>query len=317
MRSIILILLGAFILISSFAVAEVPHQITYQGVLKDSTGAPVDDAIYAIKFRIYDDSTAGNILWETAGFVPVQTKDGLFQQAMGSTNSIPDSIAKFNNLWVGISVNLEPEMMPRTRLTSVPFSFSANHSDSSNFAQYSLESDSAQCAHNSLTLGGIERAGFIEKNEPNTIDSSMIKDGSISREDIGFSGFHKIAHVYANNTWSQYATLNWQDINALTLELDVEGDSAMAYLSLSIQSVWNFARNCDIRIAVDEEEVIAGHYGVYGQVQQNDIITSINMNQIVSLGAGHHVIKGQFMSPDGTSWLLQYQQRNLIAIILK
>jgi hypothetical protein len=297
--------------------AGVPHQISYQGILNDTSGRPVDDDVYAIKFTIYDDSVFGSALWETAGFVPIQTNKGLFQHVLGSTNPIPDSLAKYNNLWVGIKVNLEPELIPRTRLTSVPFSLKAQYADTATYSYNSNRSDTANMAMNSMSLSGLNRAGFVEEGELNTIDSTMIKNGSISREDIGFSGFHQVAHIYANNTWSQYATINWQDIDALILELDVVGDSAMAYLSLSMQSVWNFARNCDIRIAVDDEEVIAGHYGIYGQVQQNDIISSINMNQVVSLGSGHHVIKGQFRSPDGASWLLNYQQRNLIAIILK
>ena len=109
--------------------AEVPPAFSYQCILKDSTGAPVEDDVYAIKFAIYDDSVAGSALWETAGFVPIQTRDGLFTHVLGSTNPIPDSIARYDALWAGLRVNLEPEMTPRTRLTSVPFALTAEYAD--------------------------------------------------------------------------------------------------------------------------------------------------------------------------------------------
>jgi len=124
------ILLGSCLLCVPPAInAGVPQQISFQGILNDTSGTAVDDDVYAIKFAICDDSTAGSILWETAGFVPIQTHEGLFQHVLGSTNPIPDSIAKCDGLWVGITVNLEPEMIPRTRLTSVPFAFMAHYAD--------------------------------------------------------------------------------------------------------------------------------------------------------------------------------------------
>jgi hypothetical protein len=109
--------------------AEVPPTITYQGILTDTTGAPVEDDVYAVRFALYGDSAAGVALWETAGFVPIQTRDGLFEHVLGSTNPIPDTLARAGALWLGITVNLESEMAPRTRLASVPFAFSAQYAD--------------------------------------------------------------------------------------------------------------------------------------------------------------------------------------------
>jgi hypothetical protein len=119
----------AFLFLPSISLAEIPHTISYQGILKDSTGAPVEDGIYAIKFAIYNDSSSGLALWETSGFVPIQTHQGLFSHILGSTNTIPDSIAKYENLWLGLTVNLEPEMTPRFPLSSVPFAFAAQYAD--------------------------------------------------------------------------------------------------------------------------------------------------------------------------------------------
>ena len=141
------------------AQAEVPKQISYQGVLKDSAGAPVADGVYAIKFRIYNDSVGGSIFWETAGFVPVQTSKGLFQHILGSSNSLPDSLSRYPNQWVGITVNLGSELSPRTRLVSVPFSFKADHSDT---ADISLDKtiDAGE-----LTVGTLDTARYSAYND--------------------------------------------------------------------------------------------------------------------------------------------------------
>jgi hypothetical protein len=150
----------AIVLMASFFVqAEVPKQISYQGVLTDPSGAWVADGVYSIKFRIYDDSIGGNILWETSGYVPLQIHHGMIKHDLGSTNAIPDSIAAYPNQWVGITVNLGSELLPRTRLISVPFSFQAQHSDT---AKVSLDKtiDAGE-----LTVGTLDTARFSAYND--------------------------------------------------------------------------------------------------------------------------------------------------------
>ncbi|MCI0596237.1 MAG: hypothetical protein L0Z48_06815, partial [candidate division Zixibacteria bacterium] len=44
--------------------AGVPKLINFQGILRDGSGNPVADGVYTVRFRIYDDSTAGSTLWE-------------------------------------------------------------------------------------------------------------------------------------------------------------------------------------------------------------------------------------------------------------
>jgi hypothetical protein len=149
-----LLILAMITILPASVFSEVPLQFSFQGVLKDTSGSPVDDAIYAIKFTIYSDSIAGNPLWETVGFVPIQTTKGLFQHILGSTNPIPDSIGIYSNLWVGIKVNLEPEMLPRTKLTSVPFSLSAKYADTA-----TVSMDKTINA-GELTLGVLDTARF-------------------------------------------------------------------------------------------------------------------------------------------------------------
>ena len=64
--------------------ADAPHLINFRGRLTDSLGNPVSDGSYSLRFRIYDDSLAGNVWWEETD--PVQVKSGLFRVLLGSTN---------------------------------------------------------------------------------------------------------------------------------------------------------------------------------------------------------------------------------------
>jgi hypothetical protein len=169
MKRVIFFIMGIILVQCAIVSAGVPKQFSFQGILKDTTDNPIEDDIYAIKFTIYDDSVSGSALWETAGFVPIQTYKGLFQHVLGSTNPIPDSIAEFDNLWVGIKVNLEPEMMPRTRLASVPFSLSAQYADTASFsrtaqfavqANASIYADTAQFAIHANTSTYADTAAY-------------------------------------------------------------------------------------------------------------------------------------------------------------
>ena len=102
-------------LVASPARADVPNSISLQGRLTDAGGTVLSDGNYSIRFRVYTDSLAGIVLWESTNNVPVS--GGVFSTAL----DIPDSVFNDPNRWLGISVDLNPEMSPRPRLTSVGY----------------------------------------------------------------------------------------------------------------------------------------------------------------------------------------------------
>ncbi|EQB63089.1 MAG: hypothetical protein RBG1_1C00001G0668 [candidate division Zixibacteria bacterium RBG-1] len=116
-----------FLVSSSFA--TVPQLINFQGRLTDSLGNPVSDGSYSLRFRIYDDSLAGNVLWEETD--PIQITKGLFTVLLGSTTSIPDSAFYSVNRWFGIKIGSNPEITPRQRLGSVGYAFQSGQWNSS------------------------------------------------------------------------------------------------------------------------------------------------------------------------------------------
>jgi hypothetical protein len=101
--------------------------IAYQGRLADAGGAPLTGT-YTMIFRIYNAATGSVPLWteQWTGPNSVQVSDGLFNVMLGSMTAISQTmITGNNNLWLGITVGTDDEMLPRVQLGSVPFAVQA------------------------------------------------------------------------------------------------------------------------------------------------------------------------------------------------
>lgn len=99
--------------------ADVPQMINYQGRLTDSAGEPLDTTV-SMEFAIYDDSTAGVVKWAEA-HPSVTVEGGTFSVILGTMVPIEDSVFNQPDRWLGITVGMDPELMPRTRLVSVGY----------------------------------------------------------------------------------------------------------------------------------------------------------------------------------------------------
>lgn len=92
----------------------------YQGRLNNSVGIPLTAAV-PMTFRLYSTSSGGTALWQEQ-WTSVQVTGGLFNVMLGSLAAIPQSVvSNNNNLWLGITVGTDSEMVPRVQLGSVPF----------------------------------------------------------------------------------------------------------------------------------------------------------------------------------------------------
>lgn len=101
--------------------------ISYQGRLADNAGNPITD-YKNMEFRIYDVPSGGVPLWEEfwTGANSVQVSDGLFNVMLGSIDpSLASAIEGYDELYLGITVDTDAEMVPRVQLGSVPFSMQA------------------------------------------------------------------------------------------------------------------------------------------------------------------------------------------------
>jgi hypothetical protein len=105
------------ILIILTASAGASQKINYQGYLTDALGEPVTDNNYQVFFTLYD--ITGGPLW-SSGPVTVAVNSGLFNYILGSSTDLPDSVFGQGDLYLGIKVGEDPEIDPRTLLTSAP-----------------------------------------------------------------------------------------------------------------------------------------------------------------------------------------------------
>ncbi|MBK8128125.1 MAG: hypothetical protein IPK53_04025 [bacterium] len=116
--------------LSTAAFAVVPQLVNYQGSLTYSTGSPMDTTV-TMTFHLYDGATGGaELLWSEVQPVVVVQK-GLFNSVLGSVTALEDSVLKSTELWLGIAVGGDPEMMPRTKIQSVPYALRAGTVDQS------------------------------------------------------------------------------------------------------------------------------------------------------------------------------------------
>lgn len=104
-------------LLCAEAVAQAPRTISHQGLLTDLAGQPVVDSTWSIKFSIHDGSGSGEIWSSTEA---VATTNGIYDVILGPITGVDFHAA----LELGVKIEpSEPEITPRTPLTSVPSTF--------------------------------------------------------------------------------------------------------------------------------------------------------------------------------------------------
>jgi|GEM_PF-867671 len=107
--------------------ADGPQMINYQGYLTDAAGDPIDYPV-DITFRIYDDSTAGNLLWDES-HLAVSVEQGVFNVLLGSVDSISVAVFDGDTRYLEIAVDGRGPMTPRRRMVSVPYAIRAQKAD--------------------------------------------------------------------------------------------------------------------------------------------------------------------------------------------
>lgn len=116
------------VFLASLSLAGIPKMINYQGMLTGSDGkTPVTNGNYPILFSIYNTSSGGSSLWSHTYNVGVT--NGLFNVILGDSGA-PINLPFDTTYWLGIKVGADPQLSPRTRLTSVGYAYRAMVADS-------------------------------------------------------------------------------------------------------------------------------------------------------------------------------------------
>lgn len=108
-------------LVFNFVNAQELPTISIQGTLKDANGSSVSDGTYAVVFRLFNQESGGNPVWQEEATVEVV--GGIYSHYLGSIN--PLSSSDFGStLFLGLKVG-NFELNPRTRMTYAPYTLAA------------------------------------------------------------------------------------------------------------------------------------------------------------------------------------------------
>ncbi len=180
------------------SLSAVPQTMNYQGYLTDSHGNPVTGTV-AAQVSLWDAESNGRLLWQEQ--VSLDCQQGYFTIELGKIS--PLSRILFNNSGRWLQMNVDGETLtPRKQILPVPMAMQAENAaffDNLSSSQFYLRSQADDHAKNKIdaaSLGGISageflskpqmEAAFVSRNSINSINSEMIIDGAISRQDIGF-----------------------------------------------------------------------------------------------------------------------------------
>jgi hypothetical protein len=160
--------LSWLIALSNPVFASVPFKMSYQGMMLDKDGMPVNTP-QNLEFVIYDSQTGGKIIWYDS-YMNVEFIDGLFIVDLGSKKPVEDEFLADGKAFLEIRLldtNLQPleTFSPRQEVTSSAYAL---------VAERSLSVSDASVAETMLKDGAVTTAKIL--------------DGTIKFEDISANG---------------------------------------------------------------------------------------------------------------------------------
>lgn len=119
------LLLVGLLLWGVVAWGALPATVSYQGYLKDTTGRPVTTEV-KLTFRLYGSLAGSDLLWtESQVVTPL---NGGYHVELGAVAPL-DKLTFDRAYFLGVSVDADPEMIPRQQLTAVPYAIRASVAD--------------------------------------------------------------------------------------------------------------------------------------------------------------------------------------------
>jgi Chaperone of endosialidase len=204
--------------------ADIPGLINYQGRLTDAQGANVPDGTYNIDITIYTSAEGDDDIWWCLG-VPVEVVDGLFNLLIGEACEIPDDAFLYNpSLWMGITLEGQAEMVPRTQLVSAPYAYHALRADTAGYVTSGtagwVDDGSVVRLESSDDYVGI---GTATPNEQLVVNDDLgpLEGNNIVIGDSSYGGSAGIVFGESGNTYTRWS--RWNYPNTVVLENHVGG----------------------------------------------------------------------------------------------
>jgi len=179
------VVLTLFLLYFQGLSAQIPEIISYQGLLSDSEGNPVENGSYDLTFRLFEAQNAGEAVWSESQSVFII--NGIFNVLLGSVTDL--SIPFDRQYWLGISVENGDELEPRIPLTSTAYSFVAHTVPDGSITALKLadESVTQEKLHPDISLplsgdAGGDLTGVYPDPElaDEVVTSSKLADGAVT-----------------------------------------------------------------------------------------------------------------------------------------
>lgn len=183
-----------------------PNAVNFQGRLATSSGNPVPDGMYSVRFRLYDVATGGSFVYEKI-VASVNVKNGTFAVSL---DAIPPIV--FNgNLWLGVQIGTDAELTPRTQILSLPYAMKSN---------LALTVPDGSITNAKIVPGTLTAdrfvSGFFNSTAWLLNGNSGVLSGFIGTTDfnpfeIRVNGHRAVRHQYAENTataGSEYRSIN-------------------------------------------------------------------------------------------------------------
>jgi len=170
-------------------------KISMQGFLKDANGKAVVDGNKVLTFKIYDAQTGGTALW-TNVFSTVPVVGGVYAVQLGTGKNPANIDTEISSLpwnvpyYVGITVESETELTPRTEFTYAPYTFAVNKSNLADVATRALTADAVGGGVN-LAINDSDANIRTIKNSTSPIDKNIYVGKG--------SGTISSLYLYSNN----------------------------------------------------------------------------------------------------------------------
>jgi hypothetical protein len=110
--------------------AQAPASIKYQGVARNSTGAPIANGTVTVKFDIHSGSASGPVVWTETHTGVTTNQFGLFNINMGSITAGVDTVFYAGQEFLEVSVDFGSGLtsMGTSQFLSVPYALYAQNS---------------------------------------------------------------------------------------------------------------------------------------------------------------------------------------------
>jgi hypothetical protein len=188
--------------------AQIDKRLSVQGLLKKASGVAVNDGMYTITFKLYDQATGGTALWSDV--LPTEVSSGIYSATLGRTGNTLDALPFDQMYYLGVTVG-STELTPRTPLTSAPYALSLVGTTNKFPSSGAIRADSARVAtnlavgtdfpttHTVVVTGGfLARGGTPGANGVN--NNGYAFEGNSGDKDSGlFSTADGKVSLYANN----------------------------------------------------------------------------------------------------------------------